>query len=110
MGKPKGKPNLKKSRQTHKNKKQKQLSKGRKSFAAKGRKVTQAKQETQTTKAINSRNEVIVAARAVGAGNTFSIKDIKDSAKKEIGRQKSELRRKENKKAKMSERLKEQLR
>ena len=101
------KPNSKKSRPTHQ--KQKQLGKGRKAFAAKGRKRALAKQETQTTKAINRKNEVAVAARAVGAGNTFYLKDIKEAGKKEIGKQKSELRKRESKSVKMSERLKEQL-
>jgi len=99
----------KKSKPIHKKQKQKQLSKGRKSFAAKGRKATLAKQENQTTKAINIKNEVAVAARAVGAGNTFFLKDIKEAGKKEIGKQQTDLRKKESKSVKMSERLKGQL-
>mmetsp|Transcript_29560 Transcript_29560/g.62798 ORF Transcript_29560/g.62798 Transcript_29560/m.62798 type:complete len:119 (+) Transcript_29560:370-726(+) len=103
------KPSSKISRLVHKKQKRKQLSKGRKAFAAKGRKVTLAKQETQTTKAINSKNETVVAARALGAGNTFSLKDIKEAGKKELGKQKHDLRKRESKSSKMSERLKEQL-
>lgn len=107
--KSKGNPNSKKSRPAHKKQKQKQLSKGWKTFAAKGRKSTFAKQEAQTTKAINSKNEIIAAARAVGAGNTFSLKDIKEAGQKELGKQKSNLRKKESKSLKMSERLREQV-
>ncbi|KAL3758580.1 hypothetical protein ACHAWU_008334 [Discostella pseudostelligera] len=100
------KPDAKKSRPTQQ---KKQLSKGRKAFATKGRKAAVAKQEMQTSKAINRKNEIAVAARAVGAGNTFYLKDIKEAGKKELGKRKDELRKKEGKSAKMSERLKEQL-
>mmetsp|Transcript_14146 Transcript_14146/g.30253 ORF Transcript_14146/g.30253 Transcript_14146/m.30253 type:complete len:119 (-) Transcript_14146:322-678(-) len=103
------KPNSKKPRPAHKKKKQRQLSKGWKSFAAKGRKCAFAKQEAQTTKTINNRNEIAVAARAVGAGNTFALKDIKEAGKKEIGKQKDVLRKRESKSLKMSERLREQV-
>lgn len=99
-------PDPKKSRPTHQ---KKQLSKGRKAFATKGRKAVMAKQEIQASKAINRKNEIAVAARAVGAGNTFYLKDIKEAGKKELGKKKVELHKKEGKSAKMSERLKEQL-
>ena len=102
------KPNAKKAQQKQKQK-QKQLSKGRKAFAAKGRKAALAKQESQTTKAINRKNETAVAARAVGAGNTFYLKHIKEAGKSELGKKKAELRKRESKSVKMSERLKEQL-
>lgn len=102
----KSKPNANKTKPTHQ---KKQLSKGRKSFAAKGRAASLAKQETQTSKAINKKNELAVAARAVGAGNTFYLKDIKEAGKKELGKKKDQLRKKEGKAGKMQERLKEQL-
>ncbi|KAL7461674.1 hypothetical protein ACHAXS_002085 [Conticribra weissflogii] len=98
--------NPKKSKPTHQ---KKQVSKGRKSFAAKGKKAIAAREETQMTKDINRKNEAAVAARAVGAGNTFYLKDIKEAGKKEIGKKKENLRKKECKSVKMSERLKEQL-
>lgn len=101
------KPDPKKARATHQ--KQQQLSKGRKAFATKGRKAILAKQEQQTSKAINRKNEMAVAARAVGAGNTFFLKDIKEAGKKEMGKRKDELKKRESKSAKMSDRLKEQL-
>lgn len=88
---------------------QKQLSKGRKAYSAKGRKAALAKQEAATSKAINRKNEVTVAARAVGAGSRFFLKDIKEAGKKEIGKKRVELRKKESKSVKMSERLTEKL-
>lgn len=103
------KPHSKKSRPVHKRQKQKQLSKGRKAFAAKGRKSALAKQEAATTKAINHKNEIAVAARAVGAGKTFALKDIKEAGKKELGKQKSALTKREKKQVKMSERLREKV-
>ena len=100
------KPNPK--RRATQNKKQKQLSKGWKTFAAKGRKASQAKQEIQTSKAINRKNEIAVAARVVGAGNTFALKDLKEAGKKEVMKNKDVLRKRESK-SKQSERLKVQL-
>ncbi|KAL7543802.1 hypothetical protein ACHAXR_013144 [Thalassiosira sp. AJA248-18] len=102
--------NSKKSRPNHKKlQKQKQLSKGRKAFAAKGRKIAQAKQADETTKTINRKNEIAVAARAVGAGNKFALKDLKEAGKKELGKQHSILTKRESKSVKMSERLQVQL-
>ena len=89
--------------------KPKQLSKGRKAFSAKGRKVALAKQDAETSKAINRKNEVEVAARAMGSGDRFFLSDIKVAGKKEIGKNKRQLRKKESKSIKMSERLTQQL-
>jgi len=106
------KPNPKKSnrptQKTQKKKKQKQVSKGWKTFAAKGRKASQAKQEISTSKAINRKNEIAVAARAVGSGAKFALKDLKEAGKKEVLKNKDALRKREAK-SKMSERMKEQL-
>lgn len=102
------KPNLKKSKPAKKQRQQ-NLSKGRKAFAAKGRKVSLARQESETTKTINRRNEIAVAARALGAGNTFALKDLKEAGKKEIGKQKDVLNKRESKSVKMTERLREQV-
>lgn len=100
----------KKSKACQKQKqKTKQLSKGRKAFSAKGRKAALAKQDAETSKEINRRNEVTVAARAVGSGNTFFLNDIKEAGKKEIGKKNAQLRKKESKSIKMSERLTQQL-
>ena len=107
----KSKPNSKsKNRPTQvkQKKKQKQLTKGWKTFAAKGRKATAAKADIQTSKAINRKNEIAVAARAVGAGDRFALKDLKEAGKKEVIKNKDALKMRESK-SKMSERLKEQL-
>jgi hypothetical protein len=104
----KSKAPAKKSKVNQKQK-SKQLSKGRKAFSAKGRKAALAKQDAETSKAINRKNEVTVAARAVGSGNTFFLNDIKEAGKKEIGKKNAELRKKESKSVKMSERLTQQL-
>lgn len=85
------------------------LSKGRKAFAAKGRKAIQSKQEAETSKAINRKNEATVAARAVGAGGKFFLTDVKEAGQKEIKKKNDELRKKEKKGAKMSERLQAQI-
>ena len=104
-----GKSDAKKSRANKKHiQRQKQLAKGPKAFKAKGRKSALAQQESRTSKAINSKNEVAIAARAVGAGSRFSLKDIEGAGKKELGKQRTETRRRESKRA-MGERLKEQL-
>ena len=50
-----------------------------------------------------------MAARAVGSGNTFFLNDIKEAGKKEIGKKNAQLRKKESKSIKMSERLTQQL-
>mmetsp|Transcript_14783 Transcript_14783/g.32123 ORF Transcript_14783/g.32123 Transcript_14783/m.32123 type:complete len:125 (-) Transcript_14783:182-556(-) len=109
------KPNAKKARaaqqrsKSQKEKNLKQLGKGPKSFAAKGRKIALAKQDQRTTKAINHKNENAVAARAVGVGHTFFCGDIKNAGKKELSKQKSVLTKRESKSAKMSQRLQVQL-
>mmetsp|Transcript_11926 Transcript_11926/g.29182 ORF Transcript_11926/g.29182 Transcript_11926/m.29182 type:complete len:118 (-) Transcript_11926:311-664(-) len=102
------KPNIK-AKKSKPTQRQKNISKGWKSYSAKGRKVTLAKQEAQTSKAINRKNEIEVAARAVGAGNTFYLKDIKDAGKKELAKQKTKLTNKERNAMKMHDRLKVQL-
>ena len=106
----KSKAPAKKAKASQKQKqKPKQLSKGRKAFSAKGRKVALAKQDAETSKAINRKNEVEVAARAMGSGDRFFLSDIKVAGKKEIGKNKRQLRKKESKSIKMSERLTQQL-
>lgn len=85
------------------------LSKGRKAFAAKGRKKTQAKQENETSKAINRKNEATVAARAVSSGGRFFLNDVKEAGQKEIKSKNDQLRKKEKKGAKMSDRLQSQI-
>lgn len=105
----KSKAPAKKSKANQKKPKNKLFSKGRKEFSAKGRKRALAKQDADTSKAINRKNEVTVAARAVGSGSRFFLNDIKEAGKKEIGKKNAELRKRESKSVKMSERLTQQL-
>lgn len=88
----------------------KQLNKGRKVFQAKGVKAIQSKQIQDATKDINKKNEIKMSAKAISAGHTFFMNDIKESGKKEINRQNQNLMKKEKGTNKLSSRLKEQLR
>lgn len=85
------------------------LVKGRKTFQAKGRKVGLAKQEEATSRAICKKNEKIISAKAVSAGNTFFLTDIKEGAKKEAKRFKRNQARGEAGRNDLDTRLKGQL-
>ena len=52
----------------------------------------------------------MTAAKALGAGNTFSLNDIKETGKKRLKELNTEKRKKEHNAAKQSDRVKEQLR
>jgi|EP00979_Chaetoceros_neogracilis_P018051 hypothetical protein len=86
------------------------LSKGKKAFKAKGRSAALAKQETDTSKAINKKNEVTASSRAINSGNTFFLQELKDAGKKELQRRKRNQIRDEKKTNTLSSRLKDQLR
>ena len=84
--------------------------KGPKHHAAKGRKA-QAKQETtQVTKSINRKNEAIASARAIGAGNTLFLKDLKEVGKSTLKQQARDRLKKESNASKLTDRMKDQLR
>lgn len=102
--------NKKKSAASAKKQQSKQLSKGRKNFKPKGRKATHAKEDIVATKAINKKNEVAASAKAVGAGNTFFLQELKEAGTKEIQKQKRNQMRVEKKSHTLSSRLKDQLR
>ena len=90
--------------------KAKALNKGRKSFGVKGRKNNLAAQtDRDTTKAINRKNEALVAAKAVSVGTQFFLHDIKETGAKEVKKQMNARNKKENKTTKVSDRLKLQL-
>ncbi len=91
-------------------KKQLTVTKGRKTFNAKGRKAVQTRDIQSATKAINKKNEAMISAKAVSAGNTFFLNDIKDKGKKEINRQKQNQLKKERGSNKLTSKLKKQLR
>lgn len=66
------------------------------------------KTDQATTKAINRKNELKVAAKAVGVGTKFFLKDIADQGKKEYDKQIRD-RNKKQRGSKLSDRLRNQL-
>lgn len=92
-------------------KSKKTLHKGRKQFSIKGKKKNSVavRAELDTTKAINKRNEALVAAKAVSVGTAFFLSDIKEAGQNEIKAQTKQRNKKENKASKVSDRLKTQL-
>jgi hypothetical protein len=85
----------------------KKLSKGPKQIAAKGRK--KQRQEEEITRSINRKNEAITSARALGAGNSFFLKDIKEAGKQELDKQVKRRNKKQANAQKLTDRLQEQL-
>lgn len=90
------------------------LSKGRKSFQTKKHNLQNnihIQAERDTTKAINRRNEIIVAAKAVSSGTRFFMKDVSEKGTKEMKKQLDERNKKQTKQkaSKLSERLEDQL-
>lgn len=102
-----GKPKKSAGAQRRKTITKKKLGKGPKHFAAKGR--NKLKEEEETSKAINRKNEAIVSAKALGAGNTFFLKDIKKVGKKELDKQVKQRNKKQANAQKLTDRLQEQL-
>lgn len=102
--------NRKKSAASTKKLQSRKLAKGRKTFKAKGRAAATMKEEISTSKAINKKNEITASARALGAGNTFFMQELKESGKKEIERLNRNQTRLEKKTNTLSARLKDQLR
>lgn len=91
-------------------KKAKKSTKGWTTHKAKGRKAGMARQEADTTRAINAKNEAIVSAKAVSAGNTFFLNDIKKTGRAELAKNDQAREKKETKKSnKLTNRLKDQL-
>lgn len=87
-----------------------QLKKGRKQYAQKEGKVESQRDEAETTKAINRKNEALVAAKAVNAGAKFFLGDIAEKGKKEVHRQNKERHKKETKSSsRVRDRLQNQL-
>jgi len=103
LGKPKKSAGASKRKTVSK----KKLGKGPKQFAAKGRK--KQKQEEETTKAINRKNEALLSAKALGSGGTFFLSDIQEVGKKEINKQVKARNKKQANAQKLTDRLQEQL-
>lgn len=101
-----------KKKQVHK---QSHLNKGKKQFTAKKKAVISnghLHAEQATTKAINQRNESLVAAKALSSGalaSSFFLKDVVSKGKKEHTDQLRKRSKKESKDANQTERLKKQL-
>mmetsp|Transcript_6153 Transcript_6153/g.7750 ORF Transcript_6153/g.7750 Transcript_6153/m.7750 type:complete len:123 (-) Transcript_6153:81-449(-) len=96
--------------QKRKNSVKANASKGRKTHKPKGRKMSSAfKQKTETTKAINEKNQAIISAKVLNSGSKLFLSDIKESGSKELKAQAKEQLKKEGKINNMSERLKNQL-
>lgn len=68
-------------------------------------KIENNKAHIQTSKAINKKNERLVAAKALNSGTNFFLKDIAERGKSEGQRQKASRDKKQNKPTKLSERL-----
>jgi len=91
-------------------KKQQKIAKGRKTFQPKGRRAIQDKlNEHGISRDINRKNEAAVAAKALSAGSTFFLGDVKIAGKKELMECSKTKAKHENKATKLSDRLKEQL-
>ena len=104
-----GKAKKSKGAQKRKTVKSKHLSKGRKSFSAKGSKRIAVRDERETTKEINRKNESIIAAKAVSVGTRFFLSDVAERGTKEMKKQLKARNKKQEKATKMSDRLKDQL-
>ena len=97
--------------QKRKVQKKKTPAKGRKEYhAKKARSAASYRDEKETTKAINKKNEAIVAAKAVSVGTQFFLNDIAEKGTKEMKKQIKERNKKQGKTTKMSDRLQDQLR
>ena len=88
----------------------KKATKGRKAYSAKARKTFGAKADDSTTKAINAKNEAMLSGRAVSAGSSFFLNELKEMGKSAIDDQNRDRTKLETKKSnKLTNRLKDQL-
>lgn len=83
--------------------------KGRKHYSAKSHKASSIRADQAVSKDIAKKNESLIAAKAISAGNRFFLNDVSEKGKKEQQKQLSERDRKQSKATKMSERMKAQL-
>lgn len=97
-------------------KQQKKVAKGKRSYQMnKNKKKYQREQHHQnmtveTSKAINKKNEALIACKAISSGSKFFMKDITDSGSKEHQQQLKQRNKKEEKSKKLTDRLQDQLR
>ena len=86
------------------------LKKGRKSFQEKkARHILQSQTEKETTKAINRKNEALIAAKAVSVGTKFFLTDVTQKGQKEHTKQLKERSKKQDRAKSKTEKLKQQL-
>ena len=91
------------------------LSKGKKQFGVKKKSVLangHYQADKETTKAINQRNESLVAAKALSSGalaSQFFLKDLASKGQKEQSEQLRKRNKKESKEINQTERIKKQL-
>ena len=90
-------------------KKIKKLCKGRKSINPKGRKIDQIKEETDVSKAINKKNEAIVAAKVISSGSKLKLSDVRNVGSNHLEKSVQKKVKHENKSTSLSDRLKDQL-
>mmetsp|Transcript_19897 Transcript_19897/g.25624 ORF Transcript_19897/g.25624 Transcript_19897/m.25624 type:complete len:120 (+) Transcript_19897:134-493(+) len=90
----------------------KALNKGQKTFKAKGlASDIRLRDEHDTTKAINRKNESLVAAKAVKTGTNFFLTDMTERGSKQMKKEISDRNKKQNKHkaSKLTDRLQDQL-
>lgn len=75
--------NKKKSAASIRKQQSQKLKKGRKTYKSKGKKAIEARIDTATSKNIAKKNEITAAGKAIAAGNTFFLSEIKEIGKKE---------------------------
>jgi len=75
-----------------------------------GNKNAAALEDAATTKAINKKNEVAIAAKAVAVGTQFFMSDVASKGEKEMKKQLKERNKKQSKGGGAADRLKAQLR
>jgi hypothetical protein len=90
------------------NSKKRNVAKGKRTFGAKGRKTFLSHAEKETTRSINKKNEVLIAAKAVSVGTKFFMSDVNDKGTKKHNEQLKQRNKKQDK-GKLSNRLKDQL-
>lgn len=77
--------------------------------AARGKNAA-AREDAATTKAINQKNEVAIAAKAVAVGTQFFLSDVASKGEKEMKKQLNDRNKKQSKGGGAANRLKAQLR
>jgi hypothetical protein len=83
---------------------------GRKVSKPKGRKATEERPDIAISKALAKKAEVQTSAKAIAAGSTIELTDVREKGKIELKTQLKNRNKKENRALKLTDRLKVQLR